>query len=450
MTALGAAGLAVALPSCRCSREDESTSAVPEQRRTTEPDQPDLAGFAPPTDEPTMRVRILTVRRGDEPVMLGNDGQWLQVIFDERTGRGMALRAPLTLQRNGVDWLVSDGSDQPTRTLTARTVIVRTLDADDAPIALGKRRYRGELRATALLDRDDVSFDVVNHLPMEQYLPGVLARELFQHWHPATFAAQAVAARSFAAHEHLHNEGRRHFDVTDTVSSQAYDGAIDHDTAHQAVQHTGGQVLAHDDLLVPGYYCSCCGGRSAPATAMMGSNPVNALPPLNGRAGEDVCTNAPLYRWQVTRPVDQLTRRLAAYGKRIGNAELAKLSELRSIEARPRTEGGRPLGFTITGASSGSIELSARQLRRACNFHNDHVPEPNRSLWSPYVQVKIEAGEARFDGRGHGHGVGLCQYGAEALARDAHGYLDILRWYYPGAYVLQAYDPPQRRRSLIG
>ena len=66
--------------------------------------------------------------------------------------------------------------------------------------------------------RENRSLDVVAHVPLEQYLPGVIAGELFSHWHLDTFAAQAVAARSYAIAQQLARKRTSHYDVTDGPS----------------------------------------------------------------------------------------------------------------------------------------------------------------------------------------------------------------------------------------
>ena len=83
-------------------------------------------------------------------------------------------------------------------------------------------------------------------------------------------------------------------------------------------------------------------------------------------------------------------------------------------------------------------ELLAR-LRAAANHRASGIEDPKRSLWSSHLEVTIDGSTANFHGRGYGHGVGLCQYGAETLARDETTHRDILGWYYPGAELVKAY-----------
>jgi len=86
------------------------------------------------------------------------------------------------------------------------------------------------------------------------------------------------------------------------------------------------------------------------------------------------------------------------------------------------------------------VELSAHQLRSAANHHGPGLARPKQPLWSSCVLVTVDGATATFDGRGFGHGVGMCQYGAEMLACQGTHYEEILEWYYPGVALVEAYS----------
>jgi len=93
----------------------------------------------------------------------------------------------------------------------------------------------------------------------------------------------------------------------------------------------------------------------------------------------------------------------------------------------------------VTDVAAQQVELSAEHLRAAANFSGASLKEPRQRLWSSHVSVTIRKDVAGFAGRGFGHGVGMCQYGAESLARAGTDHHDILEWYYPGADIVKAY-----------
>ena len=134
-----------------------------------------------------------------------------------------------------------------------------------------------------------------------------------------------------------------------------------------------------------------------------------------------------------------LSRRLAAYGRNRRREDLAALELVTSIEATDTNAHGRPIRYAVTDAEGRRVELSAEALRAAANHGTKELPRPQRALWSSHVTVAIDGDTAVFDGRGYGHGVGLCQFGAERLARSGKSHREILAWYYPGAELVEAY-----------
>ena len=400
-----------------------------------------------PRTEPVVRVRV--IRGGRDALVFGDDGQWLasEPLTDsidaealDRT-RFMPLEAPVRVERRDGEWRVRDrtgyGPDLPTTSW-----VLRALDETAATtVKLDGVPHAGKFVLHALDDEAPNRFDVVNHLGMESYLPGVLAGELYPHWEFQTFAAQAVAARSFASAERAHYGERRHFDLTNTTRSQMYTPDAVHPRAREAVAMTRGEVIAYGGGLVPGYYSSCCGGASADARYAIGPSPTNDLPPLRGRIEPDVCTDAPRYRWTMERSIDECTARLAAFGASRRLTHLAALTALESVEPTTRTGSGRPIAYRLHGSGGHTVELQAPLLRRGLDFATDSLPRPQRRLYASHLAIEPRAGSMmQITGQGFGHGVGLCQFGAQALAQDGMHYADIIPWYYPGSSVERTYD----------
>ncbi len=80
----------------------------------------------------------------------------------------------------------------------------------------------------------------------------------------------------------------------------------------------------------------------------------------------------------------------------------------------------------------------AETLRRAFDHSVKGTADPKDRLYSSHFDIKVGS-TIRISGRGFGHGVGLCQYGAEALAHQGRGYESILSWYYPEATIRRTY-----------
>lgn len=417
-----------------------------------------------PDAEPVMRVQVMRLRGSDadesetgddeseprrEPMRIGEPGQRLRLTVEGDRPVISRASGPIEVSLDSRGWSIVDSRAFRMPIVGVEPIEVR-IDpvkeqhafAESEPlqsIAIGERRYSGYLRLVPRTDIDPGAIDIINHVALEEYLPGVLARELFNHWHLQTHAAQAVAARSFACAEHAYFLRRRHFDVTNTQSSQAYIGAVTHETSLEAVLLTRGQVLSEDERLVPGYYSSCCGGVAACAIDAIGPNPINDTPALYGRPGRCVCDDAPVYEWTIERNAHELLRRLVAFGRFTGNSELPKLVAVKSIEPSELNIHGRPTHYVIADIRNHSVMLPAETLRRAANHVGQGLRRPARPLRSSNFTAQVRGSAVTFHGRGYGHGVGMCQYGAEALAKAGKQYREILEFYYPGAAVLRSY-----------
>ena len=179
---------------------------------------------------------------------------------------------------------------------------------------------------------------------------------------------------------------------------------------------------------------------------VMGPNPANNLPPLQGHgpiaeSGGDFCATAPPRVWHVEQPIQLMTRRLNAYGVENRDAGLAGMTEPVAIEQIAANEFGRPTRYAMLDRRGVRTDISAEALRRVANYAGQGLAAPKQPLSSSnFSSITIAAGKMIFDGSGNGHGVGLCQYGAQEMAKAGKTWREILAWYYPGADIVQAYS----------
>jgi len=432
------AAAALVLPAC--SRRGESDEAARGGAPEDVLPEPELIP-APPTSEPLVRVRLRSLMPTQSAVEIGPSHAWLRVT-SPKEGRTLAvLRGPLRVTRSEGAWSVVDERGFTPWMTDAVELDIRPLRDDEPLMLVDGKAYPGTIMLHARLDQHADAFDLVNHVPMEAYLPGVLVRELFNHWHLETHTAQAVAARSYASMECVFWRSRRHFDVTNTQASQVYDGLTAHETSLEAVRATRGVVMAYHDQLVPGYYSSSCGGLAARAVDVIGPNPINDVPPLEGRSGEDACTGIEQVRWSATHVMSELVQRMQQFGRAHKHTQLADLGSIRNVELSETNQHGRPTRFAIETSSSHAIEILAEELRRAANFSDEQAGGSSKDrLWSSFVDPRAGATRITFHGKGRGHGAGLCQYGAEMFARGGMQAFDILSWYYPGVSIVGSYS----------
>ncbi len=284
------------------------------------------------------------------------------------------------------------------------------------------RAYAGSL---TLLNRSGRLL-LVSNLDIEEYLPGVLTGELFPGFHPEAFKAQAVAARTYALYQKFANP-KPDYDMTSTTASQVYVGAGS-DKAVQAVRATDGRVLtwaspAGERMFSP-YYSSTCGGETSPVNYL---NASKVIPPLAGLVPCTSCTHARYYTWPaVHMSRDEVTRKLRARYPVFGT--LGTIQRIEPIETSPS---GRIVWLQLLDAAGQCVRMRASQFRLVVG------PGELRSTWC-HIEPTAD-GFAFTNGRGFGHGVGLCQFGADGLAQAGWNYRAILEHYYPNSHIVKAY-----------
>jgi stage II sporulation protein D len=306
-----------------------------------------------------------------------------------------------------------------------------TLEATGGLLRVGPTYYRGRVRLIA----DGDQFTLVNHVDLESYLAGVLPKELYAYWSPATYRALAVAARTFALY-HVKTAGLgKDYDLGDDQASQVYGGAsAETERAWQAVRATHGQVLTFgpvgQERIFMAQYSASCGGTVNPAFAIRDAPNIQ---PLAGGQRCDDCRYCPRYRWGPVRlDKAEIYRAAAAVYPAV-----AKLGEVDAVKVVSVTADGRPVWVDLVGAGGKSARLRAEDLRLAIVRAGGRA---GRQLNSMNCRI-VDAGKAVefVDGQGFGHGVGLCQWGAQGKAEQGWTAEQILEFYYPGARVLPAY-----------
>ena len=428
-------------PSPLDGRRPVRTASVPatpgtEAARATERPKPPALRPELPQTEPVIRVRVES-RRG-RPFTLGQAGESLQVR-GRADAQPVSARGPVSVAYED-GWRVVEASGssgaRPLALQAGDTVFIEA----GGGMACEGARYPGSARVVARSDIGPDAADLVFDVPMETYLPGVLAKELLRGWSREAFRAQAVAARSYAMCEHAWWQGRRHFDVVAGQGSQAWIGLTNDRMSNEAVRDTRGEYLVFDGRVVPAYYSSCCGGVPATATDAIREGSWMDIAPLIVDGKEDArrsgcCEKAPTARWKVTLGAAELARRLDAWADEQGRKDLGGLTGVKSMVVAESNPAGRPVLFRIADANGRKVLWESEDLRYAVNAGASGSKD---TLKSGFVSPSVASGRVTFDGRGHGHGSGMCQFGAESMAKAGREHRDILRRYYPGATVQSA------------
>jgi stage II sporulation protein D len=284
------------------------------------------------------------------------------------------------------------------------------IDASGIPLVfIGDRWYRGDLE----IRLQDGQIVAVNHVPLEDYLYGVVPAEMPSHWPLESLKAQAVAARTYAV-ANRGSYGSRGYDLKPTVASQVYKGAAaETSLSNAAVNATRGQVVTYNGKVIRAYFHASAGGYTESADAVWGES----LPYL--RPVPDFDQRSPRYTWQRSYSADEIKNGLSKIGQDVG--------DVIRIEPLQRAYSGRVTRVRVTG-TQGIRELAGEQFRHAIGLFS--------TLWNVgHPQSDASPSRFSFAGRGHGHGLGMSQWGAKGLAEMGYPYAQILLHYYPSAQL---------------
>ena len=345
--------------------------------------------------------------------------------------------------QNGINQLYYDGQWHLGPDTLAGGVL-RVVPGVEGGVAVNGNPYRG---AFVFVPTGPASFDVINDVDVENYLKGVLGRELLPDWKDAAYQAQAVIARTYALYEAKTGPAGRAWDLSPDERSQVYGGIrAESPRAVAAVAATRGQVAAYgpagQEKIFKAYFSACCGGTCSSAADVFGDP---ATPPLSAKSNGATCAISPRYVWPpVTVSKSELARRFRLWGQKNDSA-LAKLPGVQAIQIAAINPFGRPTAFLLTDTRGQQYRLLAEQLRTAIN--TDAGPPPAAgspgavsTVYSAYFQP-LDAGDTIHftNGHGFGHGVGACQWCMQARALAGERYDAIVTSQYPKAVLLAAY-----------
>jgi stage II sporulation protein D len=289
--------------------------------------------------------------------------------------------------------------------------VVRVQAAAGRPVRVedNMRAYRGVIE----LRRTDRGITVINELGLEEYLYGVIRMEIDPAWPIDAVRAQAVAARTFAAHS-LGRFAREGFDLRDTTESQVYGGVTFEDPrATDAVDATRGMILVHAGRPILAAYHADSGGRTESSENVWGGRP---HPYLRG-VDDPFSAGSPHERWSERLTLSEVASRVRRGGVRV--------SEVRGLEIISTSESGRVLSLRLVTADA-PVEMSGHRFRLLVGAN---------AIRSTKFTVRVEDTSAVFEGRGWGHGVGMSQWGARGMAMRGLTFSQILRHYYTGAEI---------------
>ena len=287
------------------------------------------------------------------------------------------------------------------------------------------KAYRGHLRLS--VSESERTFEAINHAPLESYLFGVIGAEMQSYWEPEALKTQAVASRTYCLFIKDRFGRNRTWDVTQSESSQVYRGLdAETPTVRAAVLATAGEVLvapSADDgreLIIPAYYSSSCGGHTEVAENVFGGEQIAPLCGVQCKYCAGVARRSNYYWKPVTMTMRQISEKLI---KRYPT--LKKLRRISDFKVSKLGYKGRAVRVRLIGKNGKTDTVRGEDFRLT-------LDPTGRKIKSAVFTVEKKGNRVTFqNGMGFGHGVGLCQCGAQGMARKGKTYKDILSYYFP-------------------
>ena len=295
--------------------------------------------------------------------------------------------------------------------------------AENAHLSVDGREYRGKI----LVINRSKKLTIINILPIEDYLKGVVPNEIGK-LDSCMFEAlkvQAVAARTYA-YRHYNSRSSLGFDVYATVQDQVYNGCANESALPSAaIDSTAGIVLTFENELIEAYYHSTCGGATE-GVETWGISPVSYLKSQIDKKNADSswCIASSYSSWKKVYSEKEL---VSLFQKNFKDARAngkSGFSKIQQIQIRTTLPGGRIDTLEVL-TDKGIFTVQGDKIRFL-------FKEGSKILPSSRFTIEKNGKAWVLDGSGFGHGIGMCQMGARARAKAGQSFQEILQAYYPG------------------
>jgi len=323
------------------------------------------------------------------------------------TGAALVASPRVARATGGLDVTATPEAQHQVRVLLASGAFPEPQALDAWHFSWNGRTYRGTFDIIAL---PDGRRGLVNSLPLDAYLSGVLSKEVSAVWAAGAQQAQAIVSRTYAL---LKLRPEKPYDVVASESDQVY-GGIEGETVEgrAAVDATAGSILVYAGRPAHVAYSACCGGRTADAGDVWGA-PYPYLPSIV----DPNCIGTPAYNWSATVALDAVA---AAFG-----SAFTDIGPLRSVRIESDDPSDRPRNIAFVGSTS-SFETSPKAFRASLG------PSVVRSAFLHTLTLADGGASLAVWGTGRGHGVGMCQWGAREMGERGASARDIVDFYFPG------------------
>jgi stage II sporulation protein D len=303
--------------------------------------------------------------------------------------------------------------------------------ADDSLLILNNKKFRGRIKLINI----DGAIKIINQISLEDYVKGVMTKEMpvgKGNENYEALKAFAIAARTYAINKVFNS--KTYHDLLPDIRDQVYGGAdAEYPLSNRAVDETEGLILTYDDEPATVFYHSTCGGFTESAVNVFTKDDISYLRTIpDGNSA--YCSISPNFNWTEMIPESLLIKRLFDV-KLINDTNCS----INNFIIKSRFHSGRINELEISlkyNDGTKSISIFGNQIRSIIkNKAGNGLLKSNNFI--------IEIDENRnviITGKGSGHGVGLCQWGAIGQSRLGKNYKEILNHYFPGTEIKKLND----------
>lgn len=267
---------------------------------------------------------------------------------------------------------------------------------------------------------------LINELPLETYLEGVVPSEMPASYEMEALMAQAVCARTYAVCQIRESKLQKEYgaDVDDSVNFQVYQNQAQAEITDEAVACTKGQVMTHNGELIQAYYFSTSAGTTSTDQIWGADSAAPFLKSVACRFDQD----QPWGSWKVDIPWEKLEDSTAVYNK----------GKLQSLLVTKKSESGAVTGLTVNTDLGSFLVEGEYDVRSFLTTAGCQITEQDGSttvggdlLPSAYFTMEQKAGSVVcIQGKGYGHGVGMSQCGADQMAAEGYTWREILEYFF--------------------
>lgn len=304
---------------------------------------------------------------------------------------------------------------------------------NNAPVIVNNQHYRG----TLIIQPHKAGLTVINRLLLEDYLRGVVAKEMPYNWSKEALKAQAVAARTFALYDKTDKKhAREGFDVCATTDCQTYGGIASETSAtDNAIKATSGQIITYANEPICAVFHAASGGFTE------NSEDVWKVTVPYLRSVDDSTEQSPYTSWSTQITIDDLSKTLARQYTNIGTIkEIDTTNFPQNIKKNSKAK-----VIKFAGSNKKTLELTGAQLRsllglKSNNFTLSLIQDKKQLKDSKKLKItKPDKTVLQINGKGLGHRLGMSQWGAKSLAENGKNYKQILQHYYSDVSIKSIY-----------